>query len=99
MMMPIILIVPGYILALVAAESPGGLVPTIGSMLPPWAPFVMPVRIASGAAEPLEILVAVLGTAAAAAALVWIGSRVYAGGLLQTGGKVKLAEAWRAAGE
>ena len=99
MMMPIILIVPGYILALVAAESPDGLVPTIGSMLPPWAPFVMPVRIASGAAEPLEILVAVLGTAAAAAALVWIGSRVYAGGLLQTGGKVKLAEAWRAAGE
>ena len=47
MMLPIVLIVPGYLLALVAAESPDGLVPTIGSMLPPWAPFVMPVRIAS----------------------------------------------------
>ena len=99
MMMPIILIVPGYLLALVAAENPDGLAPTIGSMLPPWAPFVMPVRIASGVAQPWEILVAVVGTAAAAAALVWIGSRVYSGALLRTGGKVKLLEAWRAASE
>ena len=51
MMIPIALIVPGYLLALVAAEDPDGLVPTIGSMLPPWAPFVMPVRIAAGAAQ------------------------------------------------
>ena len=99
MMMPIVLIVPGYILALVAAENPDGLVPTIGSMLPPWAPFVMPVRIAAGAAQTWEILVAVLGTALAAVVLVWLGSRVYAGALLRTGDKVKLLEAWRAAGE
>ena len=99
MMIPIALIVPGYLLALVAAEDPDGLVPTIGSMLPPWAPFVMPVRIAAGAAQTWEILVAVLGTALAAAALVRIGSRVYAGALLRIGGKVKMREAWRAAGE
>jgi ABC-2 type transport system permease protein len=99
MMMPVALILPGYLLALVAAESPDALVPTIGSMLPPWAPFVMPVRIAAGVALPWEILVAVVGTAAASAGLVWTGSRVYAGALLRTGGKVKLIEAWRAAAE
>jgi ABC-2 type transport system permease protein len=99
MMMPIVLIVPGYLLALIAAENPDGLVPTIGSMMPPWAPFVMPVRIAAGAAQTWEILVAVLGTALAAVVLVWLGSRVYAGALLRTGGKVKLLEAWRGAGE
>ena len=99
MMMPIVLIVPGYLLALVAAENPDGLIPTIGSMLPPWAPFVMPVRIAAGAAQTWEILVAVLGTALAAVVLVRLGSRVYSGALLRTGGKVKLLEAWRAAGE
>ena len=81
------------------AESPDGLIPTVGSMLPPWAPFVMPVRIAAGAAEPWEILVAVGGTALAAVALVWVGSRVYAGALLRIGGKVKLLEAWRSASE
>ena len=54
---------------------------------------------AAGAAPPWEVLVAVAGTVAAAAALVWIGSRVYAGALLRTGGKVKLIEAWKAAVE
>jgi ABC-2 type transport system permease protein len=57
------------------------------------------VRIAAGAAPPWEVLIAVAGTVAAAAALVWIGSRVYAGALLRTGGKVKLIEAWKAAVE
>ena len=54
---------------------------------------------AAGAAQIWEILVAVLGTALAAAALVRLGSRVYAGALLRIGGKVKMREAWRAAGE
>jgi ABC-2 type transport system permease protein len=99
MMMPVFLILPGYFIALVAAENPDALVPTIGSMLPPWAPFVMPVRIAAGAPQLWEVLVAIVGTAAAAAALVWLGSRVYAGALLRTRGKVKLLEAWRAAAE
>ncbi len=99
MMLPIALILPGYFIALIAAESPDGLVPTVASMLPPWAPFVMPVRIADGAAAPWEIAVAVVGTVAAVVALVWIGSRVYAGALLRTGGRVKMREAWRAAAD
>ena len=98
-MLPIILILPGYFIAILAAEDPDALVPTIASMFPPWAPFVMPVRIADGVALPWQIVVAVVGTALAAAALVWIGSRVYSGALLRTGGRVKLREAWRAAGD
>jgi ABC-2 type transport system permease protein len=99
LMLPIMLILPGYLLAIFASEDPDALVPTIGSWLPPWAPFVMPVRIAAGVAQPWEILVAIVGTALGAIALVWIGSRVYSGALLRTGGKVKLREAWRAAVE
>ena len=99
MMLPIILILPGYFIALIAAESPDASLPAIASLFPPWTPFVMPVRIAAGVAQPWEIAVAVVGTAAASAALVWIGSRVYAGALLRTGGRVKFREAWRAAGD
>jgi len=99
MMLPIILILPGYFIALIAAESPDALLPTLASMFPPWTPFVMPVRIAAGVAPHWEIAVAVVGTALASAALVWIGSRVYAGALLRTGGRVKLREAWRAAAD
>jgi ABC-2 type transport system permease protein len=98
-MIPIILIMPGYILAIFAAEDPDALLPTIASWLPPWAPFVMPVRIAAGVVQPWEIVVAVVGTALGAVALVWIGSRVYSGALLRTGSKIKMREAWRAAAE
>ena len=98
-MIPIVLIMPGYLLAIMAAENPDGLLPTVASWLPPWAPFVMPVRIAADVAQPWEIVVAVIGTVLGAIALVWIGSRVYSGALLRTGGKIKLREAWRAAAE
>jgi ABC-2 type transport system permease protein len=98
-MIPIILIMPGYLLAIFAAEDPDALLPTIASWLPPWAPFVMPVRIAAGVVLPWVIVVAVVGTALGAIALVWIGSRVYSGALLRTGSRIKLREAWKAAAE
>jgi len=98
-MIPIVLIMPGYLLAIMAAENPDALLPTVASWLPPWAPFVMPVRIAAGVAQPWEIVAAISGTVLGAIALVWIGSRVYSGALLRTGGKISLREAWRAAAE
>ena len=98
-MLPIVLIVPGYLLAIAAAEFPDGALPRIGSLLPMWAPFVMPVRAAAGVAAPWEIAVAVIGSIVGAIALVWIGSRVYRGALLRTGTKVKITDAWRAAAE
>ena len=99
LMLPIALILPGYLLAIFAAEDADALLPTVASLLPPWAPFVMPVRIAAGAAQPWEVVVAVVGTVLGAIALVWIGSRVYSGALLRTGGKTSLREAWKAAAE
>lgn len=98
-MLPIALILPGYLLAITAAEDPDGIVVRIGSMMPMWAPFVMPVRIATGSAAPWEIGVAVAGCVLGSIALVRIGSRVYTGALLRTGTKVKIRDAWRAASE
>ncbi len=99
LMLPIVLILPGYLLAIAAAENPDGIFPRVGSLLPMWAPFVMPVRIAAGSAQPWEVAVAVMGSIIGAVVLVWIGSRVYQGALLRTGAKVKLKDAWRAAAE
>lgn len=98
-MLPIALILPGYLLAIVAAENPDGLIPRVGSLFPMWAPFVMPVRIAAGSAEFWEVAIAVIGSILGAIALVWIGSRVYRGALLRTGTKVKLRDAWKAAAD
>jgi ABC-2 type transport system permease protein len=98
-MLPIALILPGYLLAITAAENPDGLIVRIGSMMPMWAPFVMPVRIATGSAAPWEIGIAVVGCVLGSIALVRIGSRVYTGALLRTGTKVKIRDAWKAAAE
>jgi ABC-2 type transport system permease protein len=96
-MLPIVLILPGYLLAIAAAENPDGAFARFGSLLPMWAPFVMPVRVAAGSAELWEVAVAVVGSILGAIALVWIGSRVYRGALLRTGTKVKLRDAWKSA--
>jgi ABC-2 type transport system permease protein len=98
-MLPIALILPGYLLAIAAAENPDGIIVRIGSMMPMWAPFVMPVRIASGSAALWEIGIALVGCVLGSIALVRIGSRVYTGALLRTGTKVKLRDAWKAAAE
>ncbi len=98
-MLPIGVILPGYLLAFAAADDPESTVVTIGSLLPMWAPFVMPVRIAAGAAAPWEVVVAITGSVLGALALVWIGARVYRGALLRTGTKIKITDAWRAAAE
>jgi ABC-2 type transport system permease protein len=97
--LPVGLILPGYFAAITAAENPDGSIATIASWVPPWAPFVMPVRLATGDPQAWEVVVAVGGTVLGAIALVWIGSRVYAGALLRTGSRVKFREAWRAAEE
>ncbi len=97
--LPIGLIFPGYLLAVAASENPDGLLVRVGSLVPMWAPFVMPVRIAAGSAAGWEIVVAVVGSIAGAVALVWIGARVYRGALLRTGTKVKITDAWRAAAD
>ena len=98
-MLPIALVLPGYLLAIAATENPDGLIVRIGSMMPMWAPFVMPVRISLGSAATWEIAVAIAGCVLGAVALVRIGSRVYTGALLRTGTKVKIRDAWRAASE
>ena len=69
----------------------------VASLLPPTAPMTMPVRMATGDAPAWEVLVAIAAMVAAIALLLRLAARIYAGGLLRSGGRVKLTEAWRAA--
>jgi ABC-2 type transport system permease protein len=96
-MLPVAVILPGYLLAIAAAEDPDTLVARVGSLLPMWSPFVMPVRIAAGSAAPWEVVVAIAGSVVGAIGLVWIGSRIYRGALLHVGTKLKIKDAWKVA--
>jgi ABC-2 type transport system permease protein len=81
---------------LVVPDEPTGPVARVLTFVPPAAPMVVPLRTAFGAIEPWEVLLAVALTLAAIYALFVIGGRVYQGAVLQTAGRLRLRDAWRA---
>jgi ABC-2 type transport system permease protein len=70
----------------------------IGTFIPLTAPFVVPVRAALIALPLWQYLVAVVLTMGTIIGLVFVAGRIYAGGLLRFGTRVKLRDAWRSAG-
>ena len=80
-------------------QDPSGLVATIATYLPPSAPFVVPLRAAFGAIGLIEIVISMAITIVGIYVLFTIGARVYSGAVLQMGGRMKLRDAWRSAGE
>jgi ABC-2 type transport system permease protein len=83
----------------VVLDDPSGTIATILTFFPPAAPMVVPLRAALDAIGPIEIALSIVVTIIAIYALFVVGARVYAGAVLQTAGRMKLRDAWRAAGE
>jgi ABC-2 type transport system permease protein len=65
------------------------------SLLPPFAPMTMPLRIALDRATPGEIVISSLLMIAGVWILMRVAARIYRGGILRAGGKIKINEAWR----
>ncbi|NUT93699.1 MAG: ABC transporter permease [Saccharothrix sp.] len=65
------------------------------SVLPPFAPILMPGRMAMGVAPTWQVLLAVVLALAAIAAITWLGGRVYANAVLRTGARVRLRDVLR----
>jgi ABC-2 type transport system permease protein len=85
-----------YFVAIFAViDDPNGLVANIATFIPPSAPFVVPLRAAFDAIPLWQIGVAAILTLIAIYFLFTIGARVYAGAVLQFGGRIKLRDAWR----
>ena len=68
----------------------------IASLLPMFAPMTMPIRIAGGDALIWEIALSLALMVIVTYGLVRFAGRVYAGGLLQSGSRLKWREAFRA---
>ena len=89
-----------YVFALlVAVQDPDGLAAQIATFLPPVSPMIVPLRAALGAIEPWEIGLAVIVNLVAIGLLLEFGGRVYSGAVLQTAGRIKLRDAWRASNQ
>lgn len=94
-----ILAVVGYFFSFIALNDPAGIWAKVGTYFPFTAPYVAPVRLALGEIAPWEMALAVVVTIAAIVVMVWLAGRVYAGGLLQFGTRVKWREAFRSRSE
>jgi ABC-2 type transport system permease protein len=98
MVLPAVFILPAFFIAQLAVADPDLAIVRFGSFFPPWTPMIMPIRMALGSAQPWEVALSIAIVVAGIVLLVWVGSRVYTGALLRTGGTVKLRDAWRSTG-
>ncbi len=92
-----IVMLAGYFVAITSLESGDNIAVRIMSLVPPFSPLTMPLREAAGDAAPWEVAVSVVLMVAAIVVMLRIGGRAYSGGLLRTGGKIRLREAFRSA--
>lgn len=96
LMVPVILLLPGFFLGQVAQDFPDMALVVIASLVPVWSPMVMPVRVAVSSVPLWQVALAVVLVVAATYGAVRLGARLYRGAVLRLGAKVKLREAWRA---
>jgi ABC-2 type transport system permease protein len=77
--------------------DPNNTIALVLSLIPMFAPTLMPMRIAMGVVPFWQYGLAVILTIALIPALLWLAGRIYRNGVLRTGARVKLSEALKAA--
>jgi ABC-2 type transport system permease protein len=91
-MVPLIL---AYFAAFQAQAAPTSTLARVTSIFPLSAPIVMPVRIAEGVVEPVEVVAAIVSGLVAFLLLVRVAGAVYQRALLRGGRRLSLREAFR----
>ena len=84
-----------YLLAYVALVNPASPLIVVASLLPPFAPILMAVRISGGDVPAWQVGLAMALIVAAIAGLVWLAGRVYANSAMRMGARVRFMEAFR----
>ncbi|MBM7771642.1 ABC-2 type transport system permease protein [Actinokineospora baliensis] len=79
------------------SRIPNSSATTVLSILPPFAPILMPGRLALGTATAWDVTLAVVLMLLSIAALTWLAGRIYARAVLRTGPRLPLREALRKA--
>jgi ABC-2 type transport system permease protein len=88
-------LVSSYALVGAVVPNPGSSLSTVLSILPPFAPILMSVRMATGDATAWQVGLAIVLILVSIAGLVWLAGRIYANSILRVGARVKLADAFR----
>jgi ABC-2 type transport system permease protein len=93
--MMLLLFVPLYLAIYLVPNNPDGTITVVLTQVPFFAPFMVPMRSAFGTITTGETLLAIAICVLTIPVLTWIAGRVYAGAVLNTGGRMKLADAFR----
>ncbi len=89
------LVVATYLVFFWVTANPDNPLGIALSVIPPFAPILMPARIATGDAQLWQVVVAVILTLAEIALLNALAARIYANSVMRIGTRVKLMQAWR----
>ncbi|MFV0634336.1 ABC transporter permease [Demequina sp.] len=93
--MMLLLMGPLYLAIYLVPANPDGTITKVLTQIPFFAPFMVPMRSAFGAIEPWEVGLAIVLCLITIPALTWVAGRVYAGAVLNTGGRMKLGDAFK----
>ena len=91
-------VIVGYVIGIsVLPSQPDNTLAEVLSVIPVFAPTLMPMRLAMGGVPVWEMVVSVGLTLALIPALVWLAGRIYANAVMRSGARVKLKDALRPA--
>ena len=91
----ILMLAPFYLATFLVPTDPDGTATRVLSMIPFFAPFMMPMRTALTDVPPMEMAIAVGGCLVLLPFLVWGAARMYQRGVMHTGGKMSVRQALR----
>jgi ABC-2 type transport system permease protein len=90
-----ILQIAGYLLMYATLPNPTGPLATFGSMMPPFAPILMPVRMAVTDVPLWQIGLAAVLIIASIGGLTWLAGRMYTNAAMRIGARVRFMDAFR----
>ncbi len=90
-----ILQIAGYLLMYAALPNPSGPLATVCSLLPPFAPILMPVRMAASDVPLWQVGLAAALIAASIVGLTWLAGRIYSNAAMRIGARVRFMDAYR----
>ena len=94
----LMLVIAGYVVGIsILPSDPSNTFAEVLSVIPVFAPTMMPMRLAMGGVPVWEAVVSVGLVVLMIPALIWLAARIYRNAVMRTGAKVKLRDALRAA--
>jgi ABC-2 type transport system permease protein len=91
-------LIAGYVLGVsVLPSDPSSHLMEVLSVVPVFAPTVMPMRLAMGGVPPWEAVLSIVLVALLIPLLIWVAARIYRNAVLRTGARVKFSAALRSA--